>query len=906
MARIFGVSKLFLPFLLISVLLQANLLMGQENVAAPDSSLVNPDSLLINEIPADSISADTLRVPSDGFFPASIFYDANDSIVFDLVSEKVLLYGQAIVKYESIELRADYIEYDMKNGQACANGLPDSTGVLQGIPVLSDAGQEFSQQTMCYNFKTKRGTSHEVLTNDGELYVHSDVAKRQSNEWVHMQGGKITSCDAAEPHYHFYVSKAVVVPDDKIVSGPVNLRVRIPVAEIEIKAGRRIGTPFGIKFSLPAIEKKTPLFLPFGFFPNKIESSHGIILPGYGDHQTLGFFLQNGGYYFPINENIDTRVLFDVYSRGSWSARNLTSYNKRYRYNGSLDVSRTVTKSGFEELSNYSKQTNFFVRWSHSKDPKSRPNTRFSADVNMGTSNNFRNNLNSSQQDYVNSTFNSSLMWSKSWTGRPYNLSISGRHSQNVTTGNVDITLPSATFSVNRFNLPLGFINRKAVGSPWYEKIGVSYSARFDNTLNSTDKDLRWDRYQQLAGEMRNGIKHTASVSTSLKVLRNYVSITPNFSYSEVWAFREVDRTVDPETQVLGRDTTAAFNSARSWNGSVNATTKVFGLFRFKRLKNVDAMRHVMTPTIGLRYTPYRNFTRSGFFGEDNELQTYSVFDAAAFRPSNTNESGAITFGVQNNLEMKVRDKSADKLAWKKIKILEGFNVSSSYNLLADSLKLANFNVRAFTTIYKNLKLTLNSVLSPYARDLQGRAIDTYIWDAQRKLLRMQSMDGSIRMRFSSRERQRQIQQQSINQESLTDTEQQELNYINSTSNDYLDLTQSWSMDVGYTFNLTKNWDPELLKDTIAIRHAISLNASVNVFRNWYITYTGGYDLLNKDFTPTTVSFYWDLHCWEMAFNWIPFGDRKSYNIQLNVKASMLKDLKLQRRKNYGDQNLLY
>lgn len=905
LGRLFGVSKLFLLFLLISSFGIVPNLLAQEDTLAISRDVnfpVNPlqaDSLSLNADSLATILPDSLSLPEDDFFPSSIFYDARDSIVFDLLTETVYLYGEAVVKYENIELQAEYIEYAMGEGSACANGVRDSLGVLVGVPILIDGGQQFSQKTMCYNFKTKRGSSHEVVTNDGEIYVHSEVAKRQQNEWVHMKSGKLTSCDADEPHYHFYVGKAIVVPQDKIVTGPINLRVRVPIPTIEIKGGRRFKKPFGLKLSLPPIIKKTPLVLPFAFFPNKIESSHGLILPSYGDHEVLGFFLQNGGYYIPINPHIDTRFLFDVYSRGSWSVQNLTAYNKRYKYNGTFNISRTVTKSGFSELPTFTKNTNFFVRWRHSKDSKARPNSRFSADVNLGSSNNFRNNLNSSQADYVSSSFSSSVQWSRGWSGRPYNLAISGRQNQNVTSGNVDITLPSATFTVNRFNLPLGFIKKNSASSKWYDKIGVSYSTRFDNVLNTTDKQLRWDRAGQLMNEARNGVKHTAAVSTSLKAFRNFVSITPNFSYNEVWAFRHVDRSFDEETQIARRDTLGGFKSGRTWNSSVNATTKLFGMYQFKRLKNVKAMRHVMTPTLGLRYSPYRNYTEYGFFGEDGQLETYSSFDVAAFKPSNSQESGAITFGLQNNLEMKVRDKQADKLAWKKVKLLEGFNVSSSYNLLADSMNLADFNVRAFTTIFKNLKLSMNSVLSPYDRDLNGSQVGDYLWDTQRKLVRMRSLDGSVRMQFSSK-----------NNKDISEipkgATQEEIDYINSTQNDYVDLTQSWSMNVGYTFNLRKNWDQETLRDTIALRHAITLNASVNVFRNWFITYDGGYDLENRDFTPTTISLYWDLHCWEFAFNWIPFGDRKSYNIQLNVKSSLLKDLKLQKRKNYGDQNLLY
>ncbi|NNE55975.1 MAG: LPS-assembly protein LptD, partial [Flavobacteriales bacterium] len=474
MGRHFKVSKLFLAILLIRAWLSplesaANLDVGASFEPEIQSDtltfpLAEAETVPINVSSADSITpiVDSLLV-SPAAINTSIFYDATDSIVFDAIEEKVYLYNNAVVKFEDMTLTAAFIEYSFADNLACANGVADSTGKMVGIPQFKDGQQGFDQQSLCYNFRTKKGYSRQVVTQEGEAYVHSSIAKRQENEWVHIKDGKFTTCSADNPHYHFHITKGIIIPNERIVTGPVYMKVRkVPM----------------------------PLALPFGFFPNKQESSHGLILPGYGNADRLGYFLKGLGYYVPIGDYFDTKMLFDIYSRGSWSARNVTNYKLKYRFSGNLDISRTVTKTGFEELPSFSKKEDFFVRWSHTQDSKARPNTRFGVSINAGTSTNFQNNLSSNQNDLVSNTFTSSVNWSKSWKNK-YNFSVQGRHTQNTLTRNVDILLPSITFSRNRFDLPLGFLNPNAgTKKAWYEKIGVSYSVVADNQLSAKEQDV--------------------------------------------------------------------------------------------------------------------------------------------------------------------------------------------------------------------------------------------------------------------------------------------------------------------------------------------------------------------------------------------------------------------------------
>ena len=353
-----------------------------------------------------------------------------------------------------------------------------------------------------------------LITNDGESYVHSEVSKKQENGDIHNYGGMYTTCQNEQPHYHFRFNKMVVKPDDKIVTGPVYMKVgKVPL----------------------------PLALPFGFFPNTTKQKAGIVLPGYGQSPTLGFFLINGGYYVPIGENLDNKLTGDIYSRGSWGLRNITRYRTRYRYTGNVDLTYNNRLNGDRDLDGFSRTTSFFVRWNHTQDAKARPGVTFSANINAGTSNSFRNNFNSSQNDFISNTFASSVNFSRRWTNSQ--VTISARHDQNTSSRSVNVTLPQVGYNLNRFFLPLSFLRASETGAKkWYETIGVTYRAEFQNRLSTTEPELRFDNLENVRDQVVNGIRQNVTASTSVKA--GYFSITRSFRLTERWHFARQDQFV--------------------------------------------------------------------------------------------------------------------------------------------------------------------------------------------------------------------------------------------------------------------------------------------------------------------------------------------------------------------------
>ncbi|HMC98141.1 MAG TPA: putative LPS assembly protein LptD, partial [Flavobacteriales bacterium] len=393
---------------------------------------------------------------------SEVRYEARDSIRYDLQEQTVYLFGAATVNYEQIQLSADRISFSFKNEEAQAFGAPDSTGAIAGKPRFTQGGHTIDADSIRYNFKTKQGLIRDVRTQEHESWVSASLSKRHADGEVHSRGGMFTTCDRPYPHYHFKVSRMIVIPDDKIIAGPAYMKVgRVPV----------------------------PLAVPFGLFPNSANGASGILVPVWGNNADLGYYLLNGGYYMALGEHVDAQVTGDIYSKGSWALRGGVRYKTRYRFTGNLDVSHSTLLHSDPEFPDFSKQTNFFVRWNHLVDPKASLTDRFSASVNVGTSNNFTNNFNSTQSDYLSNTFQSNISWNHLWTGTPFTLAVNLRHSQNTLNQTFDITLPSVTFNMTRV-LPIQLLRPAGALPRWYDQLAVNYTMNFDNRLSTTEDQL--------------------------------------------------------------------------------------------------------------------------------------------------------------------------------------------------------------------------------------------------------------------------------------------------------------------------------------------------------------------------------------------------------------------------------
>ncbi len=826
--------------------------------------------------------SDTIVVADDLGLDHPIDYYGKDSTVVDVINERILLYGEAWVTYGDMEVKADYIEFSFNDLTARAIGKRDSTGYIIEKARFKEGENEFSEDSLAYNFKTQRGISYGVRTQEGEAYLLSSVSKKAENNWISVGGGKFTTCSKDNPHYHFQLQKALVIPNEKIVSGPLYLKFR----------------------KIP-----TPLALPFGFFPNKKESTQGIILPGYGNGNEKGYFIQNLGYYVPISQYLDTRVMADLYSRGSWAVRNVTNYRKLYKYNGSFNVSRLVNKNGIPELPTYTESVNFNIQWTHNQDAKARPNSGFSSSVNLGSLNNFRNNLNTSQQNFLSSTFSSRIQWTKRWPDTPFNMGVTAGHTQNTQSRNVQLTLPSVNLNMSRITL-----GRLAENNPTMKRnldnIGVTASADFTNAISENESLFALNNFSELNKKSSNGLRLQGQASSSLKAGR-IGTLSGSINGSMVNTFKYVEKNFNQDTQVLSTDTVFGYKQAMNWSASGNFNSRLFGTFNFRNGGAVKAIRHMLQWNVGASYSPYSNFS-TGIFSTTGEFVGYSPFDIAAFRPTNSTQQLNINWSSTNNFEAKVRDKSSAKIAYNKIKLIDSWRKSLSYNLMADSLNFSNLSMSAFTTVAKNITLNYSSTYSFYERDTLGREINQFLIKSREELLRMEGTNLALGFRFQSKQRSGPARAD----KELTAEEQAILDKNNT---ELIDFSIPWSLNLNYNLRFVKNFDVASQRDTLSITQALTFTGDVTVFKYWALSFNSGYDMSNaryktieirdfgwRDFTTTNLGLHWDLHCWEMSVSYVPFGQRKSYMAQINIKSSLLQDLKIQKRGSLGDQGYLY
>lgn len=802
---------------------------------------------------------------------SEVKYAARDSMRYDIAEQTVYLFGAATVHYGDVQMTADRIIFSFKNEETQAFGALDSTGAIVGKPQFTQSGTLIEADSIRYNFKTKQGLIRQVRTEEQGSWVSAKLSKRHANGEVHSKGGMLTTCDRPKPHYHFKVSKMMVLPDDKIVAGPAYMKIgNVP----------------------------TPLALPFGLFPNTKGGSAGVLIPTWGFDQTRGYYLLNGGWYQPISDHMDLSVTGDIYSRGSWALRTGSRYKTLYRFGGNVDLSYSTLLNSDPEFPDFSRQRNFFIRWNHQVDPKASLTDRFTASVNLGTSQNFTNNFNSSTVDYLSNTFQSNIAWSHLWPGKPYNLAVNLRHSQNTLNRTFDITVPAVTFNVQRI-FPFQDMRPAEAPPRFYDQIGVTYTANLDNRLTTTEQQLSWANLPALTRNMKNGVRHSAAVTTTLK--NAYVTLNPEFRFTDRWYLETLNKAYDAETNTTTTDTVQGFERVGEWSAGATLTSKLYGMYTF-RGQRIKAIRHVITPSVGFNYRPDGSTQIEGPFGTNGALSSYSPFDIGIYGKPAAGESGSVNLGLIQNLEAKVRDGKAmrdsaavsDAVQLKKIKLFDFVGVTTNYDLLQDSLRWSPVNIAARTTFFNKLNVNVVSLWDPYAVNELGQRIDRSERSVSGKLARMTYTNVALGIDLKSK-KYGQVQTNS------NTNDQQVVEDSDPSKGARINFSVPWHLNVSYSYDINRSYADNSITETE--RQSVLFNGDLNVLKYWKLGFSSGYDMVAKEWTPTSLNLYWDLHCWEFNFNIIPLGVRKSFSFRINVKASILRDLKFEQRRPYGNNN---
>jgi lipopolysaccharide assembly outer membrane protein LptD (OstA) len=870
--KIFFKSFLFLILFLTIWIVEANALsygifsFQKDTVLLKDASTIDTTDIKNDT----TLNDDTTKTVSDttktsekkdkDFLDAEVNYTAKDSIVLSRDENKIFLYKDAKVTYKNIELKADYIEFIQDSNTVYARGMKDSAGNMVGQPIFKEGSKIYDARFIRYNFKTKKGFIRKVVTEEEQGYLHSRVTKKHTGDQIHFKKGKYTTCDKTHPHFYIAISKGKVIPGEKIIAGP----------------------SYFVVGDIPL-----PIGIPFGYFPVQKKQSSGIIIPSYGEEQNRGFFLRNGGYYFGISDKMDLQLTGEVYSKGTWGAHMVYRYRKRYKFSSNLSADFKKLVLGDRGAPDYRVSRDYSIKWSHSQSAKANPNSSFNANVNISSSS-YDKNHSRDMQNYTTNTKTSSISYRKTWPSSPFSFNAKLRHSQNSKTRQVNLTLPTMSFNMNRI-YPFRPQNKTSGEMKWYENIQLSYNADLENRIKTKDSLLFT---QTQFKDFESGFRHRVPISLNFKTLK-YFNITPRVNYQGVLFPRYIEKYWNNTDSVVVTDTVEKFRYAHSIEPSIGFgfSPKIYGIFQFKNEDSkVQAVRHVLSPSVSFSYRPDVGYMTDKYYDEYTDEATgrsyeYSYFDNQLYSPpSAPRQSGNVNFNLGNNIEMKVRtpQDSADNV--KKVTLLNDLSFSSSYNLFADSLNWSPISIRGRTSLFKNkVNLSFSGTVNPYAINENGNIVNNSEWGKSGSIGRLTNARVSLDMNWES-------------SKGKTDESSDNNGSSGMSRNPYYDYFDvPWSFRFGYSFNYSKR----AFKSNIT--QSLRLSGNFSLTDKWKFDVSANYDIQEDKLVATSIGITRDLHCWTMSFDWIPVGYRKSYFFEIRVNASILQDLKYKKQQSWYD-----
>lgn len=830
-----------------------------------------------------------------------VVFESKDSMVM-VGRNMTYMYGEGQIDYGDLKLNAAEIRLDMDKSEVYACGREDSVGEMQGVPVFEEGGTSYESSTMRYNFRSKRGYITNVITQQGEGFLTGGQTKKTEGEDYYIQNGRYTTCDHHDdPHFWLQLTKAKVRPKKNIVTGPAYM----------VLAG------------LPL-----PLAVPFGYFPFSDKYASGVIVPTFGDDYNRGFYLSDGGYYFAINDMIDLALTGEIYTKGSWGLSAQSTYRKRYKFSGNFNINYLKTIYGEKSDPDYSSATNFQVIWSHSQDSKANPNMNLSASVNFTTSGYTRNSVNSYYSNaFTENTKSSTINMSYRFPNSKWSLSTSLNVSQRTQDSTLAVSFPNINVTMSQV---YPFKRKHAVGADrWYEKIRMSYSGQFQNSLTAKQDEFF---KKSLIKDWRNGMKHSIPISATFPLF-TYFNITPSISLTDRMYTQKVRRAWDPAASAEVADTTYSFYNVWDFNASVSLDTKVYGFFQPLPFlgDKVKMIRHVFTPTVSFSGAPDFSSPFFGYYGSYDytdaqgrqQTKKYSMFPSALYGVPGQGKTGMVSVSLANNVEMKVKSDN-DSIGEKKISLIENFTVSQSYNFAADSLNWSNINTSLLLRLSRQFNLNLSATWDVYTYQLNsaGNPVRVNIprWKAGKGLGRLSSTGTSFSYTFNNdtfkRKKDGSKNNDNNNNNSNygdddnwgdddTDGNGQQGGRSGHDHDDDLQLTPEgyvpwevpWSLSVNYSINYSYgNFNKQKMEYDGKITQNLSLSGNIRPTKNWEFSASASYNFDTKKIAYMNLNIARDLHCFTMRASVIPVGPYKSYNFHISVKSSLLSDLKYDKR----------
>lgn len=860
--------------------------------------VVNVDSIIkteVSEKTQDTIVTDSVKPKKKEVLENIVKYKAKDYTSLNQKKKKIYLYNEAEVTYGDINIKAGDITINYSKNEIYAKGIIDSVGEYIQAPVFTQGSNLVEPDSILFNTQSQKALIYNSITAQGEGTVIAETTKKENDSVYFIRNAKYTtSQNLKDPEYYIKLRKAKIVPGKKIITGFANLFI----------------------YDVP-----TPISVPFGFFPQSEKQTSGILMPTFGEQNERGYFLQNGGYYFAISDYVDLAVTGDYYTNGSYGVRTQSTYALRYKFRGnfSLRYENLITSErGFPD---YSKNIIYNITWTHTQDSKSSPNSRFSASVNLGSSQFFRSSLNQTTSGaFLNNTLASSVSYSKTFLGEPQvGFSLTATHSQNTQTETINMTLPTFQGNVGRI---FPFAPKTGTKKGLIQNISFRYDVSGENRFITTDEEFFKPKMFE---EAKTGFQHSIPLGTNFKVFKHF-SVSATTNYNEVWDFKTIDKKFDTEIQETVTDTINGFDSFRTYNFSTSLGTTLYGMFDFEKKKGqnkkIKAIRHVMRPSVSYNINPafdkyYDSFEIVSADGLTKEEVEFTRFEQSLFGRPNKTYSSSMGISLSNNFEAKVRDKDSTATEPKKVILLNNLNFSTSYNFAGDSLQWSPVRVNGGTQLFNNkLSLNFGATLDPYALDNNNRKIEKFNIDNGGSLFRLTGANVNMSYSLSSkgskdknRDNDSSIRENLRNGGRADDLFGRSDNFAENqldndtkddeeTNNAFYNYKIPWNLRLAYAVNYSNQ-----RRNSEISSHSLMFSGDIELSPKWSIGGSSGYDFRNQGFTYTQLRFARDLLSWRLNFSWVPFSQRSSWNFFIGIKSSLLKDLKYEKRRQ-PDQTL--
>ncbi|WP_010181692.1 putative LPS assembly protein LptD [Aquimarina agarilytica] len=856
-------------------------------------TLKNPVELNLTE--QDSILNDSLKKKS--FLQGNVVYSAKNYMRLNRRNNKMYLYDDAKIKYTDMDIESGSIIIHQSKKEVYAKGIVDTADAYTQTPIFTQGQNVVEPDTIRFNFDTKKALIYNSKTSQSGFNIINEVSKRENDSVVYMKNVRFTtSKNLDDPEYYFYARRIKFVPKKKIVSGLVNMYIA---------------------------DVPTPLGLPFGYFPMKEEAVSGFIIPSFNDSNDRGFTLQNGGYYFAISDYMNLTLVGDYSTNNSFAIRADSDYAKRYRFTGNVSIRYENNITSERGFSDFSKATNYNIRWSHTQSQKASPNSRFSANVNFGSSQFFRQSRNlTNVASSLNTELNTGISYSRTIPTNPQiNFDTALRIRQNTSDQSINITTPININVARIYPLAPKVGSKKGI----LQNINLQLTTQAESRINTDDDNFL---KSQMFRDADIGVRHNIPLSTNFKILK-HLSASASTTFTESWVFETIQQSYQPNdprsnqnTGVLN-DTIKGFDSFRTYNFSTSLGTTIYGTKEFKKDAKIKAIRHVVRPNISYSYGPsfdqfYEEYIipADATLNREQRIVEYSRFAGGFYSPPGNRESSSMSFSINNVLEAKVTDRDTTKLEAKKIKILNSLNFSSGYDFRADSLNLRPISVRGSIPVVKKLTLNFGGTLDPYALNSNNRRINRWNIDNGGSLLRLTNANLNFGYSFSSNDfknkKEKEPDPNDINNETFrnggrpddlfgthtdfrdgslfedeTDEEKAE-----KTDVAFYNYKMPWSLRLSYSVNYSNN----ARQDQISSQ-SLSFSGDIELAPRWKVGASSGYDIVNKGFTFTNLRFQRDLESWRMSFNWVPFSTITSWNFYIGISSSVLSDIKWDKRR---------